>query len=299
MHIQFFAPLNKAYNRMKTALFQPFDLRNWMVLGFTAFLADLLDGHSGSGSGKHSAKDIGAVLRAPYEALDWLLARPEWLVLIIIGLVFVVALVLLLLWLSSRGKFMFLDNVVQRRALVVQPWYQYRELAYSLFRWRVVFAFIAGGLVLAVLYHVWQIAYQSWNDNGDLWSLIPALLHWGAVFLVLVLAFGYVKMLLDHFIVPIMYKHNLTAGQAWEKFLTLHGNHLGAFILYALLMLVIIMALIMLVVVVGLFTCCVGFMLVAIPYIGSVVLLPFSYWIRSYSLEFLAQFGDDFRLLPQ
>ncbi len=299
MHIQYFAPLQRAYNRMKSVLFQPFDIRNWMVLGFTAFLADLLDGHSGFNSSHKSSQDVGAVLRAPYEALDWLRSRPEWLALIVIGVVLVVALILLFLWLSSRGKFMFLDNVVQRRALIGQPWCQFREPAFSLFRWRIVFALIAGGLALAVLYQVWQAAYKSWEENGDLWSLIPALLHWGTIFLIIVLAFGYVKMLLDHFIVPLMYKHHLTAGQAWEKFLPLHGNNLGAFVLYALTMLAIIVVLVVLIIIVGLFTCCLGFILLAIPYIGSVVLLPFSYCIRCFSLEFLAQFGDEFRLLPE
>ncbi|HNW58132.1 MAG TPA: hypothetical protein PKI62_00480 [bacterium] len=298
MQIQFIAPFERAYNRMKSALFQPFDLHKWMVVGFTAFLADLLDGGGGGGNGfkKQSAGDWGAILSGPYEALDWLKAKPEWMLLILFGGLAVLALVLICLWLSSRGKFMFLDNVVQDRALVSRPWHQYRDLAHSLFRWRV--AFLAAILLLAggTLYHIWRIAYARWTESGDLWALLPSLLVWGAFFAVVVLALGYIKLLLDHFIVPLMYKHTLTCTQAWERFLPLHWRHLGSFVLYALFILAIIIALGVLVILGGLFTCCIGFILLIIPYISSVVLLPFSYWIRTFSLEFLAQFGDEFSL---
>jgi hypothetical protein len=49
-----------------------------------------------------------------------------------------------------------------------------------------------------------------------------------------------------------------------------------------------------LVVVIGLFTCCAGFLLLAIPYVNAVILLPVSYTFRAFSLEFLAQFGSGF-----
>jgi hypothetical protein len=301
MQIQFFAPFERAYYWMKSALFQPFDLRKWLVIGFTAFLADLLDGGGGGSKGfkNQSHADWGAILSAPYEALDWLKSQPEWMALIVAGLLALAAVILLLLWLSSRGKFMFLDNVVQQRALVAQPWHQFHEQGLSLFRWRIIFAIVAILLAGGSLYHIWHMAYVRWNDTGDLWSLLPSLLLWASFFLLSLLALGYVNLLLDHFIVPLMYKHTLTCGQAWDKFLPLHWRHFGSFFIYALFILAIIIALVILVIIGGLFTCCLGFILLAIPYISSVVLLPFSYWIRVFSLEFLAQFGEDFSLLPQ
>ncbi|HSA94906.1 MAG TPA: hypothetical protein VLJ16_02560, partial [Acidobacteriota bacterium] len=44
----------------------------------------------------------------------------------------------------------------------------------------------------------------------------------------------------------------------------------------------------------GLVTCCVGWFLLIIPYIGTVITLPFWYLLRAFSLEFLAQFGPDY-----
>ncbi len=48
----------------------------------------------------------------------------------------------------------------------------------------------------------------------------------------------------------------------------------------------------------GIFTCCIGLVLFIIPYIGTVVTLPVWYTFRAFSLEYLAQFGDDFSLFP-
>jgi UPF0716 family protein affecting phage T7 exclusion len=47
----------------------------------------------------------------------------------------------------------------------------------------------------------------------------------------------------------------------------------------------------------GLVTCCVGLLLLALPYIGSVVSLPMTVTLRYFTLDFLGQFGEDFRLL--
>ena len=56
---------------------------------------------------------------------------------------------------------------------------------------------------------------------------------------------------------------------------------------------------IIVVVLTGVFTCCCGFLLVALPYIGSVVTLPIFYTFRAYSLEFFEQFGPDYKIFPE
>jgi hypothetical protein len=53
------------------------------------------------------------------------------------------------------------------------------------------------------------------------------------------------------------------------------------------------------IVLVGLLTCCVGFVLLIIPYINAVVLLPISYTLRAFSVEFLQQFGPAYHFFPR
>ena len=46
----------------------------------------------------------------------------------------------------------------------------------------------------------------------------------------------------------------------------------------------------------GLATCCVGLILLDLPYVGALLLLPVTVTLRYFDLEFLAQFGPDFDL---
>ena len=49
MQIAYFEPLNLAWERMKHILWRPFDLAKWLVLGFSVWLAGLVDGAGGRG----------------------------------------------------------------------------------------------------------------------------------------------------------------------------------------------------------------------------------------------------------
>ncbi len=50
MNIGYAAPLQRAWQRTKLILFNPFQLDKWLILGFTAWLATL--GESSTGSGR-------------------------------------------------------------------------------------------------------------------------------------------------------------------------------------------------------------------------------------------------------
>jgi len=54
----------------------------------------------------------------------------------------------------------------------------------------------------------------------------------------------------------------------------------------------------MLVVIVVLVTCCIAGCFLAIPYVGTVLLLPVLVFQRAYSLHFLAQFGPAYDVFP-
>ena len=77
----------------------------------------------------------------------------------------------------------------------------------------------------------------------------------------------------------------------------LSGN-LMYFFLYGLIILALYILLFICIVIAGLFTCCIGFIILSIPYIGTVILLPVSYTFRAMSVEFLEQFGPEFKIFP-
>jgi hypothetical protein len=120
----------------------------------------------------------------------------------------------------------------------------------------------------------------------------------GLIFLVFAVLVGYVSLFLDSFVIPLMFKHRLSALKGWGMFLSIFGKHPFYFILFGLLMFGLAILFGILVVAAGLFTCCIGFVLLIIPYVGTVITLPVWYWFRSFSLEFLAQFGDKYNVWP-
>jgi len=299
MNVSYSEPLTRAWDRMRLALFKPFDIHKWFVVGFTAFLAGLADGHQGSGGSRgHWETNFKDVLDFPHKAWIWLADHPGWFVAIVFAAFLVLVLGIILLWLSSRGQFMFLDNVVHNKAEIAKPWNEYRKEGDSLFLWRLVFHLV--GLAAFVLFAIlfFNSATRIYEENR--FHPIPILWIAGmaAALLLLIVVLGYIAMFLKDFVVPIMAKNRVSATRGWALFMPLFREHAGSFILYGLIVFALVVAFIVFVVIAGLVTCCIGWFLLVIPYIGTVVTLPFWYALRAFSLEFLAQFGPAYEMSP-
>ena len=301
MEIRYFDPLSRAWERMKKALFRPFDLKNWFVVGFTAFLAGLTDCHGGGNSktGWEEPSDIHTLMNFPETAREWLMDNPLLATLIAFAVVLAIVLVIVLTWLSSRGKFMLLDNVVHERALVAQPWREFRAEGNSLFLWRVVFGFAALTVVLVYLAACFSTLYTRYRQYEDpaepIGPFIPMVLGMAGLMIVI----GGISLFLSDFVVPVMYRQRISAVRAWGVFIRLFSLHPMQFIGYALVVLLLIFVLVVAIVIGGLLTCCIGFLILAIPYVNEVLLLPITYTLRAFSVEFLEQFGPGFELFPR
>lgn len=299
MTIAFLEPLSRAWNRMKLALFSPFDLNKWFVVGFNAFLAGLTEGQHGSG-GSRAGGDMSfrEFLGLPHRGWEWLMNHPGWLLFGIFVCLFLVIIGIVLLWLSSRGVFMFLDNVVQNRAEIAKPWKQFRKEGNSLFVWRLVFSLISVAFFIALIVFFFVAASSLYEASYE--RHVPIALIVGLAFLALVviLVIGYISLFLKDFVAAIMYKNSMTATQAWRRFLPLFDKFPLHFILYGILVFFIMIVFVMSVIFAGLVTCCIGWLVLIIPYLGTVVTLPVWYTLRAFSLEFLAQFGPDYSLFP-
>jgi hypothetical protein len=95
-----------------------------------------------------------------------------------------------------------------------------------------------------------------------------------------------------------MFRRGNKCLEAWGELGSLLRAHAGSFVLYLLMQIVLSMAIGMLVLVVVLVTCCIAGCFLAIPYIGTVLLLPVLVFQRAYSLHFFAQFGPAFDVFP-
>jgi len=303
MNILYGTPLTRGWERMKKALFHPFDIGKWFTLGFTAFLAGLSDCQGSSGGGNYSNAgnnyDWNEFFTFPQTALEWLVSHPFWSALILTGIAFLLTLIIVLTWLSSRGKFMFLYNVVNDEAEVRKPWYEYKKEGNSLFVWRLVFGLLAFAVLAVFLVFCFNTAkniyYEEITGIPKVWAIIKMVL----LFLVYLIVVGYITLFLNDFVAPLMYRYRLTASRGWYRFFNILWRYFGYFFLYGLFVFVLGIFVAVCVIFFSVITCCIGLLLLAIPYIGSVVLLPVSYWLRAFSLEFLEQFGDEYSLFPK
>jgi hypothetical protein len=303
MTIQYIAPLMRAFARTKRDLFGAFDLKKWFVIGFTAFLAKLTDlGFPGAPSSswrRRSKVEIDDVMSFPQRAWEWMGTHPGWIIAIGIAVFLVFVIGTILTWLGSRGKFMFLDNVIRSRAEVVKPWYEYRKEGNSLFFWNLGWGIAVLAIVLAYLYYWFLNLRALHQSSGDVRVLIiPAVLA-GLGFFAITLAAAFVLIMVRDFLVPIMYRDRITVSKAIQKFLPLFLSEFIHFIAYGLFLLCLWLLIVVGIIVAGCATCCVGFLILAIPYINAVILLPISYAMRAFSVEFLEQFGAGFDIFPR
>ena len=303
MQISYAKPLDHAWQRMKTLLFNPFDLGRWFVLGFTAWLAQLAGGYSGGGSGKLQIFDDWD----EFFVKDWFSASFEnarvffdypW-AFALAGMILMVILVvwLVVLWISSRGHFMFLDNLVHTRAEVKAPWSTYGSQGDSLFLWQVVYSLVVLVVMGSLLAGSLLIFFPILALEPPLAATLPMVLLAGTAGFILIAALAYIEFFLTSFVVPIMYRHGISTAEAWQRFLPVFREHPGSFVLFGLLYFGIMLVGWILFAVGGMVTCCIGLILMAIPYVGTVITLPLHTFARFLSVDFLGQFGDDFRLL--
>ena len=222
-------PIAPAYERVKQILFKPFDLAKWITIGFCAWLAGLgesgggVGGFNGGNGGSHHYGQGGQLadqLRRFYrEASDYVMGNLYWIVPVAVAvLVLGLALWLLILWLSSRGKFMFLHCVALDKAEVVTPWTQYANAANSLFRFRIVMGLIALVVILPLMVFIalsiLGMVLRGGPDVAGVMTVIALVLALLGVAVVVVI----IRKFMVDFVVPIMYLRGGSCLAAWREF---------------------------------------------------------------------------------
>jgi hypothetical protein len=287
-------PIAPAFERVKTILFKPFDLGKWFVIGFCAWLAYLgKGGGGGGGNGPNFHQNV-----KPDQALDqakhFILENLIWIVPVAIFVVtLMIVLWLVLTWLSSRGRFMFLHCVAENKAEVKNPWTKFRQHANSLFLFRIVLGMIGFlAVVLPILLGIVALiaVFSAAPRVGFVLGLVTLALVLFVVSIVLLL----ISKFTTDFVVPIMSLRTTSCITGWRELLTLLSANKARFVLYILFQIVIKLCISTIVVAAVCVTCCCACCILSIPYIGTVLLLPILVFERSYSLYYLRQFGPPF-----
>jgi hypothetical protein len=288
-------PLSPALHRVKTVLFAPFDINKWFIIGFCAWLSSCGEngggGGGGGGPGRSGRSGSGDSAREVLgKAWDYFLANAYWIVPVIV-LVFLLCagIWLLATWLNSRGKFMLLHCVALNCAEVKIPWAKYGTHANSLFWFQACLGVLSFFLIFPVLIAGVFVLLRAVVQETPLvepFILLGLAVLWAIAIGITV---AIIKKLLLDFVVPIMYLRTASVRAAWREFMDLGRENPGRIVLYLLFSLLLAMLIGMGILVLVLITCCIAGCLMAIPYIGAVLLLPVYVFKRAYPLCYLEQ----------
>lgn len=312
-------PISPAIERVKTILFRPFDFGKWFVIGFGAWLAYLGSGGGGGGPNFNfpgvQQRHEPQIQEAFHHAKEVVVDNLYWILpAFIIGALVIIGLLVLLIWLSSRGHFMFLHCVALNKAEIKVPWRKFKNQANSLFLFRVVvglislafFALIAGTIAFVAV-----LCFVSRSRPAALGIVLIILLSI-LVMIPAVIVIALIKKFTWDFVVPIMSLRQGTCMAAWREFWKLLTGNKGRFTLYILFQIVIAIAIgtigatvaclfscLFLCITCGI-ACCLMILppfSIAYGYVITVLLLPLSVFKRSYSLLYLRQYGPSFDVL--
>ena len=299
--------IDPAYERVKLMLFQPFDFTKWIVIGFCAWLAGL--GESGGSGGLnfgnnsfngHNNQSTEQFREFYQTASDFVTANLSWIIPVcVFAALLGLAIWLFILWVSSRGKFMFLHCVALDKAELDVPWRTFANAANSLFWFRLVVGLI--GMVLwlplaiFIAVSVIRMVVQGEPDFADVMLCVVL----GLVLIFISIVFLLIRKFLGDFVVPIMFLHKGTCLAGWREFWGLLSAYPGQFTLYILFQIVIHIAIAAMIIIAILVTCCIAACFLALPFVGTVLLLPILIFKRAYSLYYLAQYGPEYGLFPK
>lgn len=273
----------------------PFRLDRWLPLGFVTFLDRC--GREGGGGGTNfnvpggggngDAAGVGGVDFSG--AREWVAAHLA--VILAAGailLVFIVGFVALILWINSRGVFMYLDNVATGRFDVVRPWKEHAQPAWSYFAWS--FGLSMAGLFGAILLLLpIGLSVVELFSTGARVGPIATILATVLLFIAFVIALSLFSILLRDFAAPLQLALGVPCGAALGVAWQLVKGNIGQFIVYVALKIVFAIAAAILTFVSGCLTCCLGFL----PVIHHTLLQPVYYFERAWSLALLDQAGFD------
>ena len=188
---------------------------------------------------------------------------------------------------------MLLYGVAHDAPAVGEPWRRYREHANSLFGFTLVVTVIAwiGLLATGAI-----AAVMAWPDlvNDTMGDRALAAVIFAVTFsLIQGVALVLIYAILEDFVVPVMYLRGERVTVAWRTARReLLEPAIGAIVRFYLMKIVLAIVIGVIAMTATCLTCCVT----AIPYIGTVVLLPLFVFRRCYSLAFVEQYGPSWQI---
>ena len=275
----------------------PFRFERWVALGLVAFLDQC--GRGGGGFNIPGPGGLGDTegTRAEVESgLAWLAAHVVLVSLLAaVVLALAVAVTALVLWINSRGVFMYIDDVAHGRSDVTRPWREHARHASSYFAWSFGLAMATMTAALLLVLAMGGVALVMIRGRSPVMVAgVATIVGLVLLLLAIVIAAVLVSVALRDFVAPLQLVSGRPCGEAFRLFLDLLRAHPGMFVVYLLLKVFFMLALGMVALVLGCCTCCFAFL----PVVSQTILQPAYYFERAWPLYLLRQLGHDLLASP-
>ena len=284
--IEIFKPFGEGVELTKKILFQPFNFEKWLIIGFAAFLSGHFAGVGFNfpfgGFPTHYAKQN-------FVSPDWEEWKP-WLVVGIIVLgTLILSLIIVLMWLRARGNFIFTDCITRNRPAIVGPWREYRREGNSYFFF-LLLVMCGSFAILGLLGLCFFLGFGIFGQGSSNPAMTSVLIIFFVFIFIAWICFGFFFGVTSYFMVPVMYVRRCWAVEAFRQVFGLVLEHIGSFILFCLFGICLLLGAAMIGGIATCATCC----LAALPYVGTVILLPVFVCLRAFGLRFIRQFGPEY-----
>lgn len=283
--------LQQAWALVNRSLLDHFDATSWLLLGFCAWLTTLFEG-----SGLTLIQLIAQLaLSAGLDPSGIMDDYTEHTAMVTIGANALALAVMTVMWLRCHGAFMLLDNLAHQRALVRQPWREFAGPALSLLGLRLA---VTGTSLLALAGQGGAGAWLLWNDvqaeqlTGNSALVIAGL---GTSLAVTLLAWAVAATVVADLAFPIMYARRCGSLHA----LRLAIRAVRAQPLASLGYLILRWLAGFVVATVTMLASCLTCYMAALPFIGTVLLLPIPVFLTGYAACFVEQLDEENRIFEE
>jgi len=222
--------ITPAFERMRQQLFRPFQLSQWFRLAIVGILA----GEMGSGgltsrfrSGPSSQEGpIFQGMRLPFGG--------GLLFIVVVALLVLLAVILgiVLLYVSSRMRFVLFDSVLAGRCRIRDFWRRRGDVAFRYFVWQLLFALcVVIGMVFLFGIPAGFVLGMGWFSSPRA-HLLPLLLIGILFFLIFfasLIVIGVVQVLVKDFVVPQMAFDNVSVGEGWRRLVSMMKEEKGGY----------------------------------------------------------------------
>ncbi|MEM6885125.1 MAG: hypothetical protein AAF571_08835 [Verrucomicrobiota bacterium] len=308
-------PIEQAWKQMLRVLFEPFHIQKWFIIGFSCFLAKLVEYLSNVHSAissvipenetstfsslSHSAEgfvglfSISSLLgqSGDQNFLNWLESLSHsmgsfnvdaLIVVLVLGILAAITLFLLAItWLDCRGVFMFIDNIALDRGDIIESWKKYASQAWQLF-WFYLILLIAVIAVIVVGGYTIKTLGVTFDRENPITLLLLGLAFLGFSLLTALLLF-----LFKASVIPRMFAGPYGLLPALLDSLQLLAKYPLEWILFTMVHFALWLASYFIIIFCCITSCCMAYL----PYIHFVVFLPLYLFLMSYNLTFIRQFG--------